>query len=333
MITHLHSLIRPKDFQLDANADTYAKFTVEPLERGYGITLGNALRRILLSSIPGAAITGVEAEGALHEFTTLPNVVEDMATVILNVKGVQILSEDEQSHALTIEVTGPAKVTAGDIKAPTQVKILNPKHYLATVNEGGTLNMTLHTSTGRGYVPADEIQRDEEIANRVAIDALYSPIRRVNYRIASARVGQRTDYDKLVLEVWTNGAITPQQAVSFSASILRDQFRVFLDDEDILDVEPPKEEEEVQTPVNEHLYRLVDELELSVRSANCLKNASIHYIGELVQKSEEDLLKTKNFGRKSLKEIKEVLASMSLELGMELENFDPTNPPTDQASA
>lgn len=323
MLTHLKNLIRPKEMEVDASGNTYAKITVEPLERGYGTTLGNAMRRTLLSSIPGSAITGIRADGALHEFTTLANVVEDMATLILNVKGINIKVNDQQDHTLRIDVEGPARVTAADITPNASVEVLNPDQFIATVNEGGKMSLELVTGNGRGYVPADENKNEDDPADRIAIDALFSPIRRVNYRIASARVGQHTDYDKLVLEVWTNGAVTPEEAVNYASAILRDQFRVFLGDEDLLPEEVDETEATEAPALSENLYRSVEELDLSVRAANCLKNANIHYIGELVQKSEDDLLKTKNFGRKSLKEIKERLAELSLTLSMELEGFDP----------
>ena len=332
MLTQLKKLIRPKAFDLETTDQNYAKFTVEPLERGYGTTIGNAMRRILLSSIPGSAVCGIRAEGALHEFTTLPDVVEDMATIILNVKGIHLNCQNEAEHILRVDIEGPRRVTAADITPVTGIEILNPNQYIATVNEGGRLSLELYTSSGLGYALAEENKNEGDPADRIPIDALYSPIRRVNYRVGNARVGRRTDYDKLVLEVWTNGAIGPEDAVNYAAGIIRDQMRVFMSEDELFDDDVEEPEEDPTPQLSEHLYRQVDELELSVRSENCLKNANIHYIGELVQKTEEDLLKTKNFGRKSLKEIKEVLAELSLNLAMQIDGFDPANAPQSQDS-
>ena len=326
MLTNLSNFIRPRELIVETS-NNYAKVAVEPLERGYGTTLGNALRRVMLASIPGAAIKGINIEGALHEFSALPNIVEDVASIILNVKGIQIGTDVWEPQELIIDISGPARITAGDMNVPGTVTVLNPDHYIATVNEGGHLTMRLNTGTGVGYAVAEENKTDDDPANYIAVDSIYSPISRVNYRIASARVGQRTDYDKLVLEIWTNGSITGEEAVGFAAAILRDQFRVFTGDQEYL-AEMKEEEVDTEEPeLSEDLYRLVDDLELSVRSANCLKNANIRHIGELVQKTEDDLLQTKNFGRKSLKEIKEILASMNLTLNMEIDGFDPADAP------
>jgi DNA-directed RNA polymerase subunit alpha len=326
MLIHLRNLIRPKDLEVEAT-ETYAKIVVEPLERGFGTTLGNSLRRVLLSTVPGAAITGIRLDGALHEFSTIPNIVEDVASIILNVKGVQLGADNDDNHVIEVDLKGPVDLRAGDLDLPTGLRALNPDHHIVTVNEGGRLCMELHTGTGVGYVPAEENKSDDDPTDFIAVDSIYSPIRRVNYRVGPARVGQRTDYDKLVLELWTNGGITATDSIGFAAAVLREQFRVFLGDLDIPDQIVEEEPEEEVPTLSEDLYRLVDDLELSVRSANCLKNANIRYIGELVQKTEDDLLQTKNFGRKSLKEIKEILISMNLTLNMPLDGFNPANAP------
>jgi DNA-directed RNA polymerase subunit alpha len=295
-------LIRPRGVDVDHGSlsERYGHFIAEPLERGFGITLGNSLRRILLSSIRGAAITGVKIEGALHEFTSVPGVVEDVADICLNGTGV---------------------VTAGDLAVDPSVEILNPEHHVATLAESGKLQMEFTVEEGKGYVAAEQNRRDEWPVGTIALDAIFSPIRKVNYRVTNARVGQRTDYDKLTLEVWTNGAVLPEDAVALAAKIVKEQVQIFITFDE--DVEPVEEERSEDEPVNENLYRTVDELELSVRSANCLQNANIRFIGELVQKTEAEMLKTKNFGRKSLKEIKEILGNMGLTLGMKVDSFDP----------
>jgi len=293
----------------------------EPLERGYGITVGNALRRILLSSIMGAAVTKVKFDGALHEFTSLPEVKEDVTDIILNLKELRLKLHGEDERVVTIDVEGPKVVTASDISTSDAVEVLNPDHVIATVGEHGRLRMELTVALGRGYVPADENKSEDDEIGLIPIDALFSPIRKANYQITNARVGQRTDYDKLTLEVWTDGSVLPEDAVAFAAKILKEQMTIFINFDESLE---PEETDEVEEPdFNENLLRPVDELELSVRSFNCLQNAGIRYIGDLVQKTEAEMLKTKNFGRKSLKEIKELLAEMDLELGMKLENWPP----------
>ncbi len=327
MLMQMRSLIRPNDVSIETKNETYGKLVIEPLERGYGTTLGNALRRVLLASVPGSAIVGLRIEGALHEFSTLENVVEDVASIILNVKGVQLMVEEDQKYNLSLDVTGPATIKAKDITIPGLVTMLNPDHHIATVNEGGRLVIQFDTDNGVGYVPAEENKSEEDPADRIAVDALYSPVRRVNYRVDPARVGGRTDYDKLVIEVWTNGSLTPEEAVGYCAAILREQFKCFMGDQEFKEEVVEEEPEEQLPTLSEDLYRTVEELELSVRSSNCLKNANIRWIGELVQKTEEDLLQTKNFGRKSLKEIKEILAQLGFSLNMDIEGFDPENPP------
>jgi DNA-directed RNA polymerase subunit alpha len=315
-------LIKPRRLEVDAEAltQTYGKFVAEPLERGFGTTLGNSLRRVLLSSLQGAAITSVKIEGVDHEFTTVPEVTEDVTDIVLNLKEVLLRMHTNEQKTLRIEVEGPKEVKAGDIIADDQVEILNPGHHICTLSEGGKLRMEMTCRRGRGYVPAVNNKNVGDPIGTIPIDALFSPIRKVNYQVTNARVGQVTDYDKLTLEVWTGGAVTPQDAVAYAAKIIKEQLTVFInfdETEEPIIAESPKEE----AKLNENLFRSVDELELSVRSANCLQQANIKTIGDLVQRTEAEMLKTKNFGRKSLKEIKEILAEMGLSLGMKLENW------------
>jgi DNA-directed RNA polymerase subunit alpha len=322
MSRNWRDLIRPKAIQLDpeSNSQTYGKFTCEPLERGFGITVGNSLRRVLLASLQGAAITAVRMEGALHEFTTIPDVVEDVTDIILNLKQVVIKAEAPKSYTLRLEKEGPGPVLAGDIKTVEGLTILNPNLQVATLDKKGPLVMELSVGVGRGYVPAERNKTPTMPIGTIPIDALFSPIRKVNYAVQNARVGQVTDYDKLVLEVWTNGAVRPVDSVAFAAKILKEQLSIWInfEESDEQNILPSGGDDQ---PLNENLFRSVDELELSVRSANCLQNANITLIGELVQKSEQDMLKTKNFGRKSLKEIKEILGTMGLGLGMKFDNW------------
>ncbi len=314
-------LIKPRALEIEQESatSTYAKFVGEPFERGFGLTLGNALRRVLLSSLQGNAITAVSIENALHEFTALPDVVEDVTDVVLNLKEILLRIDTHEPQFLSLEKNGPGPVKAGDIVTNQHVEILNPEKHIATVSEGGRLKMEFKVQTGRGYRQAD--RNDLPGVNWIPIDAVFSPIRKVNYTVTNARVGQVTDFDKLTLEVWTDGSVSPQDAVAFSAKILKEQLQIFINFEE--EEEPVIEETHEETPFNENLLRSVDELELSVRSANCLQNANIRLIGELVQKTEAEMLKTKNFGRKSLKEIKEILAEMGLSLGMRLDNWPP----------
>ena len=320
-------LIRPRNVPVDQESltDTYGKFVVEPLERGFGITLGNSLRRVLLSSLQGAAITAVKIDGALHEFTSVPDVVEDVTEMVLNFKEVVVRSHTARTQTVRIEKEGPGVVTAGDIQVSDQVEILNPEHKICTLAKAGRFSAELTINVGHGYVPADRNKTAGIPIGTIAIDSLFSPIRKVNYAVTNARVGQITDYDKLTLEVWTNGAVKPADAVAYAAKILKDQLTIFINFEELPEPEEEAEADEDLKAFNENLNRPVEELELSVRSANCLQNANIKLIGQLVQKTEAEMLKTKNFGRKSLKEIKEILASMGLSLGMKLEGWkDPT---------
>ena len=325
-------LIKPRRMEVDAESltQTYGKFVAEPLERGFGTTLGNSLRRVLLSSLQGSAITTVKIDGVEHEFTTVPEVTEDVTDIVLNLKEVLLRMHTNEQKTLRIEVEGPKEVKAGDIIADDQVEILNPGHHLCTLSEGGKLRMEMSCRRGRGYVPAVNNKNPGDPIGTIPIDALFSPVRKVNYQVTNARVGQVTDYDKLSLEVWTDGSVTPQDAVAYAAKIIKEQLTVFInfdETEEPVIAETPKEE----AKLNENLFRSVDELELSVRSANCLQQANIKTIGDLVQRTEAEMLKTKNFGRKSLKEIKEILAEMGLSLGMKLENW-PQRPSAAPAS-
>jgi DNA-directed RNA polymerase subunit alpha len=303
-------------------ARNYAKFVCRPLERGFGLTLGNALRRVILSSMSGAAITSVKITGVLHELSTINNVKEDVADIILNLKEVRLrLSPAVESAEMKLDVTGPAVVTASDIVTDHRVDILNRSLKLANVAVDGRLSMVMKVEAGRGYVPAEKPQADEsQEIGAIPVDAMFSPIHKVNFNVTNTTFGHRTDYDKLTLEVWTDGSISPQEAVSRSAKILTEQLQIFSSFSAPgarLGIDSPP----IGGPLDAAFYRTVDELELSVRAANCLKNADIYYIGELVQKSESEMLKTKNFGRKSLNEIKDVLNNLGLHLGMTVGEF------------
>jgi len=315
-------LIRPRAIQVDmeSRTSTYAKFTCEPLERGFGITIGNSLRRVLLSSLQGASATAIRIDGALHEFTTITDVVEDVSDIILNVKEVVFRAITAESFVVRVDKEGPGAVKAKDIQLVDGLEVLNPDHVIAVLDKRGPLSMEITVGVGRGYIPADRNKVVGMPLGTIPIDALFSPIRKVNYTVQNARVGQVTDYDKLVFEVWTNGAVRPEDAVAYSAKILKEQLSIIVNFEETEEIAyiPPQEDDE---PVNENLFRSVDELELSVRSQNCLQNASILLIGELVQRTEQDMLKTKNFGRKSLKEIKEILTTMGLGLGQKIDNW------------
>jgi DNA-directed RNA polymerase subunit alpha len=317
-------LIRPK--RLEAEKETltpfYGKFAAEPLERGFGITVGNSLRRILLSSLQGAAITSVKIDGVLHEFSTIPGVKEDATEILLNLKEVRLKLHTEGAKTIRIKADGPKEVKAGDIITGEAVEILNPDHHIATLSRDAKLSVEMVIKTGRGYVPAERNKEENQPIGAMAIDSIFSPIKKVNYTVTNARVGQITDYDKLTLEVWTDGSIAPEEAVAHAAKILKEQLAIFITFEEEEEAEGTKEPEDNQL-LNENLFRSVDELELSVRSANCLKHANIKYIGDLVQKTEAEILATKNFGRKSLNEIKEILTDMGLSLGMKIDNWPP----------
>ncbi|MCP4355057.1 MAG: DNA-directed RNA polymerase subunit alpha [Proteobacteria bacterium] len=299
-----------------------ARFSIEPLERGFGFTLGNALRRILLSSLQGTAITHVKIEGVEHEFSSVDGVKEDVCDIILNLKTLPLILHSNDVKVVRIDVKGPAVVTAADIQEAHDIEIVNPEHIIATVAQDGHLVMDLTVNVGKGYVPAENQNKDDLPIGTIAIDSIFSPVTRVSYAVEGARVGQVLDYDKLNLDVETNGVVTAEDAIAFAAKILQDQLTVFINFEEL--IEEPEEEEEI-LDINPALLRRVDELELSVRSANCLKNDNIIYIGDLVQKSIHDMLKTPNFGRKSLNEINGVLESLGLRFGMDLEGWPPEN--------
>jgi DNA-directed RNA polymerase subunit alpha len=311
---------KPKRLEIDTETltSTYGKFYAQPFERGFGTTVGNALRRVLLSSIEGAAITAVKIEGVLHEFSSLPGVVEDVTDIILNLKQIPIKMHTTEEKLLTLDVERKGKVTAADLQGDSTVEILDPDAPIATLSENGQLRAELRVSTGRGYVSADKNFDDDMGIGYIPIDSVHSPVRRVNYHVEAARIGQATDYDRLVLEVWTNGTISPTDAVGLAATLLRDHLTIFVNADHETALEGAGEGE-LPENLAEYLNKSVDELELSVRSANCLKNAGIRTIRDLVQRTEKDMLETKNFGRKSLNEIKDILRPMGLSLGMELE--------------
>ena len=318
-------LIKPSklDVQPGADAARTATIVAGPLERGFGLTLGNALRRVLLSSLQGAAVTSVQIDGVLHEFSAIPGVREDVTDIVLNIKSLDIKLSAEGSKRLTLKGSGPGEVKAADIETGADVEIMNPDLVLCHLDKGAKLSMELTVENGKGYVPAVQNRPEESPIGLIPVDAVFSPVRKVTYKVDNSRVGQVTDHDKLSLEVTTSGVVTPEDAVALAARILQDQLGLFINfDEPQAALAEDREEE---LPFNKNLLRKVDELELSVRSANCLKNDNIIYIGDLVQKSETDMLRTPNFGRKSLNEIKEVLGQMSLHLGMEIPNWPPEN--------
>jgi DNA-directed RNA polymerase subunit alpha len=324
MYRNWETLIKPKAFEAEEETltSTYGRFHVEPFERGFGLTIGNSLRRILLSSLQGAAITTASIKGVLHEFSTLPGVREDVTDIILNIKEILVKMHSPGPEMLRLKVAQAGEVKAGDIEPNPNVEILNPDHHLATLSADGEMEIEMTVKWGRGYVPAERNREEGQPIGTIPIDALFSPIRRVNYNVTHTRVGQLTDYDRLTMEVWTNGSVAPRDAVAFAAKIAKEQLSVFInfDEEEAAPKSIPEEE---KTSLNENLFRSVDELELSVRSANCLKNAEIRYIGDLVQKTEGEMLKTKNFGRKSLNEIRDILTEMGLGLGMKLDGWPP----------
>ena len=319
------SLIRPEKLDVEVGPDPERTATIvaEPLERGFGMTLGNALRRVLLSSLQGAAVTAIRIDGVLHEFSSIQGVREDVTDIVLNVKQLAIRMQGDGPKRLQLTATGPGEVTAGQIQTTGDIEIANPDLVLCTLDDGAKLSMELTANTGKGYVPAAQNRPEDAPIGLIPVDAVYSPVRRVAYRVEPTRVGQVTDYDKLVLNVETDGTLAPEDAVALAARILQDQLQLFINFDEPR--ERKVEEERDDLPFNRNLLRKVDELELSVRSANCLKNDNIVYIGDLVQKTEQEMLRTPNFGRKSLNEIKEVLASMGLGLGMTVPGWPPEN--------
>lgn len=328
-------MIRPEKVQV-TRKPTYGKFVCEPLERGFGITIGNSLRRIILSSLYGAAIVSVKFDTVMHEFSVIPSALEDVSEIILNLKEVRLRLSPETDpripRTIRVDAEGEGEVTAGDILSDDgTVEVLNPNQHIATLSEEGTLKMEMTVKVGKGYTLAEANKDEEAPLGTIPIDAVFSPIRRVSYVVGNARVGQKTDYDKLTMEVWTDGSVLPEDAVAYAAKIFKEQMTIFINFDEDLEPEPEKKSEEEKKPqFNENLYRSVEELELSVRSANCLKNADIIKIYQLVSKTESEMLKTKNFGRKSLNEIKEVLAEMGLSLGMKLEGFVPPEEDTEE---
>lgn len=324
MARTVNEFLTPKNIQVQEISKTRAKVTLEPLERGFGYTLGNTLRRILLSSMPGCAVVEAQIEGVLHEYSAIEGVQEDVIEILLNLKGLAVKVHSGDEVRLTLNKTGPGAVTAGDLELPQDVEVVDPEFHIATLNDGGSLVMELKIARGRGYEPADTRLSDEDETRAIGVlqlDATYSPIRRVAYNVEAARVEQRTDLDKLVIDLETNGAIDPEEAIRRAATILQQQLAVFVDLEG--HAEPVREEKEDE--IDPILVRPVDDLELTVRSANCLKAENIYYIGDLIQRTEVELLKTPNLGKKSLTEIKDVLASRGLSLGMRLENWPPAS--------
>ncbi|MFH1223910.1 MAG: DNA-directed RNA polymerase subunit alpha [Pseudomonadota bacterium] len=323
---HWRSLIRPKllEIEKDSLSDTYGKFTAKPMERGYGLTLGNALRRVLLSSIRGTAITTVKVNGVLHEFSSIPQIKEDVADIILNLKQVRFQLFSDEPKTLKLKKSGEGTITAADIQLDETVEILNPEQHIATLGNNAKFDAEVTIHRGRGYRPSEENKYDEMPVGTIPVDSFFSPVKRVNYTVTDARIGQRTDYDRLILEVWTDGTILPEDAIAYASKILKEHLNIFINFAE--EVEPAHDAAKIASKISgelvEYLNKTVDELELSVRSANCLHNANIKYIGELVIRSESEMLKTKNFGRKSLNEIKDILAEMGLSLGMKVEGWE-----------
>ncbi len=319
-------IVKPKRLEFDkkTRTDTYGKFTAGPFERGYGVTVGNSLRRMLLSSIEGAAIIGVKFEGVFHEFSSIPGVVEDVTDIILNLKELNLRMDGENTGAprrLHLKKNQPGKVCAQDIEGDTQIQVLDPEQHIATLDEGGELEMELLVQKGRGYHPAERHDLSAESIQMIPVDAIFSPVQKVSFIVQNTRVGQSTDYDSLVMELWTNGSISPEDAVAHAAKIIKDHMQLFINFEEEPEPVQPQVDEKKQKMLA-YLAKSVEELELSVRSYNCLKNANIQSIAELVQKNDQEMLKTRNFGRKSLNEIKEILEDMGLSLGMKIEEED-----------
>jgi DNA-directed RNA polymerase subunit alpha len=327
----LSELLKPRQVKVEEQGTYHAKVSIEPLERGFGHTLGNALRRILLSSVPGCAIVDLKIDGVLHEYTTIEGVQEDVLDIMLNLKGVGITMHSRDEATLTISKKGPGPVTAGDITLDHDIEIVDPEYVIANLNKDVDFNMELHVVKGRGYQPANQRRlTDEELAlGHLQLDASFSPVRKVAYSVETARVEQRTDLDKLVIDIETNGSVDPEEAIRIAGSILKDQLSVFVN----LEGSEEEVEEEPESQIDPILLRPVDDLELTVRSANCLKAENIYYIGDLIQRTEVELLKTPNLGKKSLTEIKDVLASYGLSLGMRLENWPPPNIETDKLAS
>ncbi len=322
-----------KDFQIpmrvevdkDTQTQTFGRFTTEAYERGFGTTVGNALRRVLLSSLTGAAVTTVKIEGVLHEFSTIPGVTEDVTSIILNVKGLRLAVHTNKSKTIRLKKKGPGEAKGSDIIHDADVTILTPNLHIATLDKGSLFDMEMTVKHGRGYVPAERNKEEGLPIGVIAIDSVFSPIKRVNFHVENARVGRMTDYDKLTLEIWTDGTISPRDALSTAAGIMRDHVDIFINAEERVEGRADLGSDEAQREVNKHLFRSVNELELSVRAANCLKNANIKTIADLVQKTDGEMLRTKNFGKKSLSEIKEILTEMGLGLSVKLDAVKSTS--------
>jgi DNA-directed RNA polymerase subunit alpha len=319
-------LITPKSVEVEKLNNDYGKFIAKPLERGYGTTLGNSLRRVLLSSINGAAIVAIRINGVRHEFSTIPGIKEDVTDIVLNLKQVNLRFLGERPAIVKLKSTAEGTLRAADIQTSGEVEVLNPEQHICTVGANTTLEIEMMVKHGRGYVSSEDNRASEDIpADWICIDSIFAPVRRVAYSVSNARVGQMTDYDRLTLEVWTNGAVRPDDALAYAAKIIKEQLTIFINFDETDEVQQKGEERGDDKPkLNENLFKTVDSLELSVRAANCLENANIKFIGELVTKTEAEMLKTKNFGRKSLNEIKDILAEMGLSLGMKIDGFDPS---------
>lgn len=321
-----HELIMPDrvEIDMDSLSDSYGKFICQPLERGYATTIGNSLRRILLSSIQGAAITSIKIEGALHELSSLPGIIEDVTEIILNLKEVRLKLNSAETQTVRVEKIGKGEVTAADIISAGVVEVMNPDQHICTITGAeGKFIAEFEVKWGKGYIPAERNKSEDQVIGVIPIDAIFTPIRKVRMVVSQARVGQQTDYDKLTLEINTDGSVKPEDAVAYAAKILKEQMSVFINfDESMVEPEAPQEDDSVDSEINPYLSRPVDDLELSVRSANCLRNANIRFIGELVQRTENEMLKTKNFGRKSLNEIKQLLSEMGLGLGFKIDGWD-----------
>jgi DNA-directed RNA polymerase subunit alpha len=323
MQSNWKALIKPNFVEKEELSGTYGRFVAKPLERGFGTTLGNALRRVLLSSLQGAAVVGLKIEGVEHEFSTVPDVSEDVTEIVLNLKALGVWLDGDTEKTAVIDVAGPRVVRGSDIQSDGSLRVLDPDHVICTVGEGGRFKAEVIVRTGKGYVTSDRIKEDGLPVGVIALDSVFSPVKRVTFEVSETRVGDRSDFNKLELEVQTNGAVSPEDALAYGAKILKEQLSLFINFHEAEEEAVVHEVATVDARVNENLYKSVDELELSVRAANCLENAGIRYLGELVVKSEGEMLKTKNFGRKTLNEIKDILAEMGLHLGMKLEGFDP----------
>jgi DNA-directed RNA polymerase subunit alpha len=322
-------LIQPERLEVDKDSHTesYGKFVCQPLERGFAITIGNSLRRILLSSIQGAAITSVRIDKALHEFTAIPGILEDVTEIILNLKVVRLKLNTAEGQTVRIDKKGKGPVTAADIISDGSVEVMNPEQHICTITGKGKFSVELEVKWGKGYRPAEMNKSDDQPIGVIPIDSIFTPVRKVQYIVTQARVGQQTDYDKLTLEIHTDGSVKPENALAYASKILKQHMAIFINfDEEKAEPEIEESPESEEPPLNENLYRTVEDLELSVRSANCLKNANITYIGELVQRTEPEMLKTKNFGRKSLNEIKQLLEEMELSLGMKIDEWERPEP-------